>query len=348
MIAIVGAGPAGSYLAYLLARQGKEVSLFEEHKSAGLPVQCTGIVTNSIEKFFKLKKSVIANQLRRVIVVSRDKKISIDVDEIVMWRDKFDVFVSDMAQKEGAKIFLNHKFMGFGEADSIMVKDKEKNDIRQIKADAIVGADGPYSSVAKSAGMEPNRKNYIGIQAKVRLKMDSKAFETYFGSEFPNFFGWCVPESEDTARLGVGCLNDAKDHFYRFLEKRTGKKEILCWESGLIPVYDPKKSIQKGNIYLIGDAAGQTKATTGGGIIPSLKSAQVLCDCIVNAKDYNKEYRRKYGRELSLHLKIREILNRFSDDDYGKLLGLMAQEKIKKILRSMTGTPRYSWSRICC
>ena len=56
MITIVGAGPAGSYLAYLLAKQGKEVTILEEHSKVGAPVQCTGIVTHSIEKFFRLKE----------------------------------------------------------------------------------------------------------------------------------------------------------------------------------------------------------------------------------------------------------------------------------------------------
>ena len=173
------------------------------------------------------------------------------------------------------------------------------------------------------------------MQAKVKLKTDIEAFETYFSNEdFPQFFGWVVPESEDTARLGLGSFSNAKEHFYRFLEKRAGSKEVLCWESGIFPLYDPSKVIQKDNVYLIGDAAAQVKATTGGGIIPSLKAAEILCNCIVNKKDYNKEFKkRKAGKELLLHLKIRNILNKFSDKDYGYLLGLMNQDRIKKTLK---------------
>jgi len=84
---------------------------------------------------------------------------------------------------------------------------------------------------------------------------------------------------------------------------------------------------------LIGDAATHVKATTGGGIIPSLKAAHTLSDCIVNHKDYNREFKKKSGRELLLHLKIRNILNKFSDKDYDYLLKLMSQEKVKKILK---------------
>ena len=333
MITIVGAGPAGSYLGYLLAQQGKEVQILEDHNTVGSPVQCTGIVTHSIEKFFKLKNEVIAKKLNKVVVVSKNNKISVNVDEIVMWRDKFDQFVANMARDAGAEILLNHQFLGFNGKQSIKVKDKKNNKTKELKMDIIVGADGPYSSVAKAANINSNSKNYIGIQAKVKLSMDTTAFETHFGSDFPNFFGWCVPESEDTVRLGIGCFENAQKYFYKFLKERTGKKDILCWESGLIPLYNPKRPLQKDNIYLIGDAATQVKATTGGGIIPSLKAAQTLCDCIINSKDYNKEFKKQSGRELFLHLKIRNVLNKFSDKDYDKLLNLMNKDKVRKVLK---------------
>lgn len=333
MITIIGAGPAGSYLAYLLAKNGKNVTIIEEHDKVGIPVQCTGIVTGSIEKFVKLPREVIANRCSKVIAISKNNRTEAETDEIVMWRNKFDEFLTNMAIDAGAKILTDHQFIGFNGKNLINLKDKKANKINEIKADVVVGADGPSSSVAKAANLNAETKFYIAMQAKVKLNADINAFETYFGSSFPNFFGWVVPESEDTVRLGLGTFQNTKDYFYSFLEKRTGKKQILCWESGIIPVYNPKKIIQRDNVYLIGDAATQVKATTGGGIIPSLKSAQTLCDCIINNKDYNKEFRKKTGRELVLHLKIRNILNKFLDKDYDYLLNLMNQEKVKKILK---------------
>src|SRR3989338_8152042 len=332
MITIVGAGPAGSYLAYLLAKQGKDVAWIEEHDKVGSPVQCTGIATGSIEKFVKLPNNVIANRCSKVVAVSKNERIVANTDEIVMWRNKFDEFIADMAADAGAKILVNHQFVGFNNKNSIKIKDKNNNKIKNIEADIIVGADGPSSSVAKAACLNANSKFYIGMQAKVKLKTDLDEFETYFGSDFPGFFGWVVPESEDVVRLGLGSFSNAKDYFYKFLEKRTGKREILAWESGIIPVYSPKKIIQKKNIYLIGDSASHVKATTGGGIIPSFKAANTLCDCIINSRDYNKEFKKKSGRELLLHLKLRNMLNKFSDKDYDYLLELMGQEKVKKIL----------------
>jgi digeranylgeranylglycerophospholipid reductase len=330
MISIIGGGPAGSYLAYLLAKKGKEVSLIEEHNKIGNPVQCTGIVTGSVDKF--VKKEVIAKRLSKVIVVSKGNRTEAKVDEIVMWRDKFDRFMAEKAQDQGVKVLLNHQFLGFNGKNSIKLKDKN-NKIKNIETDIIIGADGPSSSVAKAANINLKNKYYIGMQAKAKLKMDNDAFETHFGTAFPNFFGWVVPESEDTVRIGLGAIKNAKDHFYKFLEQRTGKKDIICWESGIIPIYNPKQIIQKNNIFLIGDAATQVKATTGGGIIPSLKAANTLCDCILKKKDYNKKFKKQSGKELSLHLKVRNVLNKFSDKDYDYLIKLMNQEKVRKILK---------------
>jgi len=333
MITIVGAGPSGCYLAYLLAKKGHDVTIIEKHKKIGNPVQCTGIVTSSIKNYIKLKNSVIANQLNKVTIVSKNNKIETDINEIVLWRDKFDEFMADMASNQGVKILTNHQFLGFNNKTSIEIKNNNNNEIKNIESKIIIGADGPSSDVAKAAGLSANTKFYIGMQAKVKLKTDCNVFETHFGSDFPNFFGWVVPESEDTVRLGLASLKNTKEYFYKFIKKRTGNKKIIEWESGIIPIYNPEKIIQKNNVYFIGDSASQVKATTGGGIIPSLKAAKTLCDCIINKRDYNKEFKKQSGKELLLHLKIRNILNKFSDKDYDYLLKLMSQERIKKILK---------------
>lgn len=330
-IAVIGAGPAGSYTAYLLAKAGKKVTLIEEHDHIGSPVQCTGIVTHSIEKFFKLPKEVVANRCSKVVVIGKGKRITANVDEIVMWRNKFDRFVADMAQDAGAKILTGTKFISLSK-DAIAVKEKGGR-IREIKTEAIVGADGPSSPVARSAQIPHDNKFYIGMQAKVKLKMQVDEFETHFGEAYPEFFGWVVPESKDTVRLGLGATKNVQPLFYKFLEKITGKKEIQCWESGIIPIYNPAQQIQKGNVYLIGDAATQVKATTGGGIIPSLKAAHTLTDCIVNNKNYNRAYKLTSGKELWLHLGMRKFLNKFKDEDYDRLIGLMGKENVQRVLK---------------
>ena len=60
MISIIGAGPAGLYTAYLLAKQGREVNVFEQDKEIGLPIQCTGIITSHLKRFTEIKKRIFS------------------------------------------------------------------------------------------------------------------------------------------------------------------------------------------------------------------------------------------------------------------------------------------------
>ena len=115
--------------------------------------------------------------------------------------------------------------------------------------------------------------------------------------------------------------------FKHIISKGVKEEEIIDYQAGLIPIYDKKSVINRGNVYLVGDAAGQVKATTGGGLVPGLKAAKILADCLINKKDYQKEIK-KLNKKLWLHLKLREILNKFSNKDYDNLVKLMKKKKI--------------------
>ena len=61
MISIIGAGPAGGQSAYLLAKKGYDVNIYEEHASVGKPFQCTGLATPILEKLAVPDKKLIRN-----------------------------------------------------------------------------------------------------------------------------------------------------------------------------------------------------------------------------------------------------------------------------------------------
>ncbi len=335
MITIIGAGPAGSYLAYLLAKEGKEVIIFEEHSKIGRPVQCTGLVTASISKILKLDNSLVKNKIKKIRVYSPNNnflELNLKNEELVLDREKFDSYLCKKATNAGAKLFLNHKFID-KKNNQLMIKDTENNKIKKIKTDVMVGADGPLSQVANVSGLFGKRKFYTGIQARVRLKTKKDTYETFFGKRFPNFFGWIVPENNSIARIGLATKNNPSFYFNDFIKlKKIKKKDIIEKQAGLIPIYNPRNKTQKGNTYLVGDAALQVKATTGGGIIQGLLAAQRLKESIIYRKNYEKEWKRRIGKELLISLLIRRTLNNCSDKDYNRLISLANKEKIKKIL----------------
>ena len=335
MISIIGAGPIGCYLAYLLAKENKEVQIFEEHTKVGRPVQCTGLVTATINEIIEIPQDIIRNKIRKIRVYSPNNnflELNLKKEELVLDREKFDNYLCKKATDAGAKLFLNHKFLT-KKNNQLLIKDTKNNKIKKIEADTLVGADGPLSQVAKSSGLFGKREFYIGIQAIARFKTQKDSYETFFGKKFPGFFGWIVPENEKIARIGLAVKTNPGFYFNNFLKLKNIKKtDIIEKQSGLIPIYNTKNKTQKDNTYLIGDAALQLKATTGGGIIPGLSAAQILAKSMINKLDYEKEWKKRIGKELLLSLLIRKMLNKFSDKDYNTLISLVSRERIKNIL----------------
>lgn len=331
MISVIGAGPSGCYSAYLLAKAGEEVQIFEEHKEIGLPIHCTGLITASINDILKLKREMIVNKIDRVKIFSKNDFLELKLKNknLVLNRRKFDNYLADLAIEQGIKIFLNYKFID-NKNNVIKIRYNNKKETI-LKTDCLIGADGPLSQVAKSNNLFGKRKFLTGIQAIAKLKNENYIeFYPLIGR-----FAWVVPENEEICRIGVASYSNVKGEFDRFLKlKKIDNKMIIEKQGGLIPRYNPKLKTKKDNIYLVGDAATQVKATTGGGIIQGLKAAESLADSIINKKDYEKEWRKEIGKDLLLHLKMKKIMDKFKEKDWNLLIKIFKKDKIRKIIES--------------
>ncbi len=334
MINIIGAGPAGLYTAYLLSKAGKEVNVFEEHKEIGKPIQCTGITTSHIKNLIPLKKEFMINKVGVARVISKNSLIDFNLKQknIIIDRNRFDKYLAKLAREQGANIFTQHKFIR-KRKNTILVKDTKKNKIIKIKNTILIGADGPLSSVSRILNKKP--KILIGIQARVINKPEKNVFETYLGSISPGFFAWSVPEDNKISRVGLATRKETNAFFKQLLKRKNiTKEDIIEYQAGLIPIYNPKIKIQnnKKSLFLVGDAATQVKATTGGGIIPAIISAKVLSDCIIKKKDYQKEFKKEIGKDLWVSLKIRKVLDRMNDNDLDYLIKLCKKKDVKALI----------------
>ena len=336
MISIIGAGPCGSYTAYLLARAGFEVSVFEEHASIGEPVHCTGIVTPVLERLIELKKEFIVNRINTARIYAPNKDfIEIKLKEnIVLDRMKFDAYLAEKAKRAGASFFMNHKFVSLKKRDEnilVRIKDNKKNEVKENKTTVLIGADGPLSSVAKSAGMFGERRFFIGLQNVIEEK-NNNIVEFY---PLKKGIAWVVPENNERVRAGVAVRENIKNNYAGFVKKRFGedyKKRVVSQQSGLIPLYNPRIETQKQNMFLVGDAATQVKSTSLGGIIPGLMASKALAKSIIKYESYERNWKTALGKELGMSLMMRKILDGFSDKDYNILVKLCNNKKIKKML----------------
>jgi flavin-dependent dehydrogenase len=152
------------------------------------------------------------------------------------------------------------------------------------------------------------------------MKSEKDLFKVHFDKNISeDFFGWIVPENEEVARVGIGSEKNSEFYFKQYLTK-LGNPEIIDYQSGLIPIYDPKPKRSNGNVYLIGDAALQVKALSGGGIIKGMLAAEELNKALINSLDYEKLWRKRMGKDLALSLRIRNFLNKLDNKEYDKLV----------------------------
>jgi len=105
MVSIIGAGPSGCYAASLLAKNGLDVKIFEEHKNIGSPIQCTGLVTSSINNIINVNKDCIINEINKVRILSKNQYLELRLKNknLIVDRKKFDFFLSELAITNGAK-----------------------------------------------------------------------------------------------------------------------------------------------------------------------------------------------------------------------------------------------------
>ena len=339
MVAIIGGGPVGCYSAHLLAKAGLDVSLYEEHAKIGEPVQCTGILTSHIGEIVKLPDSCIVNKIREAEIVAPNGfalNIRMQSPDIIVDRAAFDRYMAEMAASEGATIHTNAHFIRLTGSE-VLVRDKKNSQQIKDMSRQVIGADGPMSSVSKSAMIHGNREFLKGIQAVVKLKNDNIVkFYPHIGT-----FGWIVPESSNMARIGLLGRRDTVGDFERFL-KHLGihKKDIVTKQGGVVPIYNPELStyteMGEYDVYLVGDAAGHVKATTGGGVVPGLRAAKALRNSIVNENDYVKGWKKAIGKELWVHRKARHVMDNFSVDDWNDFIGIFDKKKNRQILGSVS------------
>lgn len=315
-IEIIGAGTIGCYLAQQLRDTGIEFRIFEEHPEVGVPKHCTGLVSKNIDELIKTPSKVILNKVKGAKLYSPNGKC------IELSKEKYQAYVLDrpLFDKELSK--------------NLDIEFNTHIDKIDKSAKFIVGADGANSTIAKIAGFPSLEKVITGVQVEIENEAYDKNFvELYFGEKIaPGFFAWIVP-TDKTLKVGLATKENPKRYLSKFINEKFENPEILETYGGIIPL-KWREQIVKGNVALVGDAAGQVKATSGGGVYIGMTSAKILSSAIKenNLEFYQKEWEEKIKPELNSALMIRNFLDRLSDNELEKIFEILEDPEIKKII----------------
>lgn len=358
-ICVVGAGPVGSYLSYLLSKLGYKVTLVEEHFRVGKPVQCAGLVNNrlfDLDGLNRTEKESVLHDIYGANVYSPSGVYlplrSREVKAKVIDRSRFDKSIFMQAVGEGMEPLLGHSVSELSSVNGRpRVTALSGSGKIEISSDIVVGSDGAGSTVRRLMKLPSPRENVPGINGEFCIKNEGPQdiVGVFTGSEIaPGFFSWAIPSGDPhTFRLGLSTTGTKEfmPHFRRFLESKVishflgikkGKQlPSVSLSFGTLPMGIPDK-IRKGNVVLIGDSAGMAKPTSGGGIFPGMMAARDLSMEIDITGEPNNmaldsfisNWKKGYGKELEMSLILRKMVSDVKDKEIDLVIGKLKDDKI--------------------
>lgn len=340
-VVIVGAGPAGSYLGYLLSQKGFDVLNLEEHHEIGRPVECTGVVTRRVLNYVKTES--IANRIHGAYVYFDNKEpfhISKAEETIVIYRDAFDKDASAMSISAGTDVKLGSRVTSVrNRGDHMEVTYRNSGLLVTESAQVVVGADGANSIVRKDIYHTTPGRVVSTYQVDYARKMgDQDSVSVYIGSKFSHgFFAWAVPTGEIT-RVGLGSIGTGASRYIPVVQELVGPGQVIGITGGPIPISYLSKTYCDRSI-LIGDAAGIVKPLTGGGIYTGLVSAAHGAKILTEAFEaddftagflarYQRSWKREIGHELFIDGLVQRIFASLNDRTLRSLFSVLSDPKM--------------------
>ena len=330
-VTIVGGSAAGVFTAYLLARGGRQVRVLERANGAD-PSPRTLIVTSRMADVLGgLGAKAVVNRIERFEMFANGRVATVRLErpDLVVERSTLIREIAEHAQSAGAEFAFGRQLLGVEPGVRglrLMIGSDGANVAEERATRTLVGADGAFSVVARAAGW-PQQPTVPLVQAIVKLPSDLSPETTrvWFDPGDTRYFYWLVPESPTRGVLGLIGEDRRRvhDRLERFLERR--RLEPLEFQAARIPIYQRwiphHRRLGDGDVYLVGDAAGQVKPTTVGGIVTGFRGAVGVAETILSGRA-SRELR-ALRRELTCHLLIRRLLHCFSQADYMRLFDFL-------------------------
>jgi flavin-dependent dehydrogenase len=350
-VAVVGASAAGLFTAYLLARRGQVVGVYEQAEELS-PRARTLIVTNRVRELLgSLGESAVVNQIRRfeLFADGRVATISLERPDLILERATLVGNLATHAQKAGVQLHLCRRFLGLEAVRgglALRLGSSNGGNAEEVRARTVIGADGATSKVAQAGGWPPPATAPL-LQTRVRLPADlaPDTVRIWFVPEHTPYFYWLIPESPTRGVLGlIGERGQpVRQHLEHFLEQRG--LVPLAFQAAVTPLYTGwvpvRRRLGSGDVYLVGDAAGHVKVSTVGGVVSGFRGALGVAEAILNGGE-SRELR-ALRCELYLHLLVRRALHRFQREDYirvfdflngtaRRVLGLYSRDEVGQML----------------
>ncbi len=335
-VVIAGGSVAGLLCAREISSNGFSVLVIEEDYEIGTPEHCGGLVSIAglaelgvipFRKTFDhmIDSAEIMSPNGDSFTINSKKQKVIEIS-----RRELDKQIAFQAQKNGAEIKVRTSFQEI--TDTGVRTSEEKIDCK-----IFVDARGVSSLIYKdrtgilSSAQYEIYANWIK-KGKVEVIFDQE--------KYPGFFAWIIPSGEGKGKVGIAGRGIKVSETLENILKEKGKFSTIRKIFAPIWIKGPIKNFVEGNTVIIGDAAGQAKPTTAGGIFTSgmggVYAGQAISKFLkTNKKEdleqYQKRWIDRFGKEFEKQLLARKILERIDNNTINKLFETITPEIIKEI-----------------
>jgi digeranylgeranylglycerophospholipid reductase len=346
---------AGGSIAGLLAAReiayAKNISVMvlEEDPEIGTPEHCGGLVSmEGIENLGIIPSyDVLDNKIKSAKFFSPSSGFEVKAESqnvIVLNRRAFDKQIAFQAQKTGAEIRVKCSMISISSKDQSNDSNHPSGHIvktteGELECDYFIDGRGIASLLKRS------REGILqSAQYEVYAPwIDRDTVEVQFDNQkYPGFFAWIIPTSSGKGKVGVAgrSINAAKV-LKSYMDNKAGKYTVVRRVYAPIWIMGPIESFLNGpEAIVIGDAAGQTKPTTAGGIyscgMGGILAGRAVVNAIENNRDallgeYQKDWSSIFGAEFKKMKIAREILERLDNKALDELFSSISENEISRI-----------------
>lgn len=335
-VVVAGGSVAGLLCAREIAAGGFSVLVIEEDYEIGTPEHCGGLVSIAgleelgIIPFRKTfdhmieSAEITAPNGNSFTINSKNQKV------VEISRRELDKQIAFQAQKNGAVIKVRTSFQEITDT-GIRTNDEV------IDCKILVDARGVSSLI---------HKDRTGILSSAQYEIYADwikkgKVEVIFDQEkYPGFFAWIIPSSESKGKVGVaGRGINVSETLDKILEEK-GNYSTIRKIFAPIWIKGPITKFVEGKTVTVGDAAGQAKPTTAGGIFTSgmggVYAGQAISKFLKTnnreeLEEYQKKWTERFGKEFEKQVLARKVLERIDNKTINKLFESITPEIIKEI-----------------
>jgi digeranylgeranylglycerophospholipid reductase len=332
-VVVIGAGPAGCECARNLALAGHRVLVAEEHLRPGEPVHCTGIISAQAYRAFDLPEAAIQSQLGVAELISPGGvTLRVDLNGTGAYsvdRREVDRWLAGQAAAAGAEFHYGTRASEVSiDRAGVSLSGQREGEPWSARARAVVFATGAKSVLPGQAGLAKVRSVMAGAQAEIPV-VSPPEMHVWLGHDLaPGGFGWAVPGRPGWSRVGVLTREKPSQALAGVARRAFGPEaeEMLAGAIHFHPVPAAPRCPSFGDRALsVGDAAGQVKMTTGGGVyyglLASRIASEVLSDALTQGRltaphlrRYQEVWQQLLGAEQEAGQLLRKLASSLSDE----------------------------------